>query len=53
MMLYTLLLAVGTAVAAFISPRMLTGKGTRREALNRVYLLFLFLILLIPSVLRL
>ncbi len=53
MILYTLLLAVGTAVAAAISPRMTLQRGTRREALNRVYLMLLFLILVIPSVLRL
>ena len=53
MRLYTLLLAVGTAVAAAISPRMTLQRGTRREALNRVYLMLLFLILVIPSVLRL
>ncbi|MBQ9867792.1 MAG: EpsG family protein [Lachnospiraceae bacterium] len=53
MMLYTMLLAIGTAVAAYISPRMVTHKGTRREAVNRLLLLVLFFMLFIPSALRL
>lgn len=53
MMLYTMLLAIGTAVAAYISPRMVTERGTRREAVNRLLLLLLFAMLFIPSALRL
>ncbi len=53
MMLYTLLLSLGTVMAAAISPRYATVEGSRRQALNRLFLVALFFMLFIPSALRL
>ena len=53
MMLYTMLLAIGTVIAAYIAPREYTVRGSRKEAANRLYLLVLFFMLFIPSALRL
>ncbi|MBR5421427.1 MAG: EpsG family protein [Lachnospiraceae bacterium] len=52
MMLYTLLLVLGTVIAAYIRPRVQLIRGSRAEALNRLILVILFFLLAVPAVLR-
>ena len=53
MMLYTILLSLGTVLASRITPRQQTDPGSHGAARNRLFLAVLFWLLFLPSALRL